>query len=92
MREELTNELVTNLGDEVLKLQDVLKNEKRSREESQKNLYKMLEDLDEKLTSDLTIERKTRENTEETLLRLLEETCMRIETSAFNWIYTIWFK
>ena len=31
------------------------------------------------------VERKTRENTEETLLRLLEETCMRIETSVFNW-------
>jgi len=49
----------------------------------------MLEDLDEKLTSDLTIERKTRENTEETLLRLLEETCMRIESSAFNWYIEI---
>jgi hypothetical protein len=44
----------------------------------------MLEELDEKLTSDLNIEKKTRENTEETLLRLLEETCMRIESSAFN--------
>ena len=51
----------------------------------------MIEELDEKLTSDLLVynilfqnERKTRENTEETLLRLLEETCMRIESSAFN--------
>ena len=29
VREEITNELVTTLGDEVLKLQDMLKSEKR---------------------------------------------------------------
>jgi hypothetical protein len=29
IREEITNELVTSLGDEVLRLQDMLKQEKR---------------------------------------------------------------
>jgi len=76
--------MTTKLNEEIQNLNNLLQNEKKSREETEEVMLEMLKEMIAKLRSDLESEKKERETTEETLLSLLENTCSKIQLLSNN--------
>merc|ERR1711939_1076337 len=72
--------VIKKLNDELIKLQDILQQEQKIREESENSLIKVLEDMCSKMQNEVHTERHDREDTEEIFLKLLEETCDRVQS------------
>jgi hypothetical protein len=68
------------VNEEIVKIQDGLHIEQKTREDSENSLIKVLEDMCQKMQNEVQLERKDREGTEEIFLKLLEETCDRVQS------------
>lgn len=69
------------MTEEVTKFHEQLEDERKEREETQTQMFRMIEDIHQRVQTDIQREKKEREEAEESLLRLLEETCNRVESS-----------
>ena len=61
-----------------MKVQDVIINDKKNREQTEEAILEMLRVLVTKSKADIEAEREEREKTEETLIALLEDTCSKL--------------
>ena len=66
----------------VYRIQNVIQEDKKTREETEEAILEMLRIMITKTKTDIEAERKDREQTEETLLSLLEDTCNKLSTST----------
>lgn len=82
---EMHDNLVKTFGEEILKLSEILSEEKQIREQQHNNMLRILEDLNDSLATSLKKENDERNQQEEMMLKLLEETCAKIEESLTNW-------
>ena len=62
----------------------MIKNEKKTREETEEAFLDMLRSIINKIKEECEIEKKNREATETNLLNLLEETCAKLDEVAKN--------
>ena len=66
------------LSEELFRLNQLLGDEKKAREESEQCIFDMLKDVVSRVKSEIEYERKNRESSEETILNLLEDTCNKL--------------
>jgi aspartokinase len=71
-----------SITDELVKINNSINVERRSRDESEQSIFEMLKDVVNRVKLELDQEKKIREETEEHLLSLLEDTCNKLSTAA----------
>ena len=64
------------------RIQNVIQEDKKTREETEEAILEMLRVMITKMKSDVENERKDREITEETLLSILEDTCNKLNAAS----------
>ena len=72
------------LSDEAAKVDGIIQNEKKSREETQEGILEMIKIMNDRMKNDLAEERKEREQNEEALIDVLENTCNRLQQTTGN--------
>ena len=77
-REEGDDVIDKKVTDEIVKVQDVIVNDKKNWEQTEEAILEMLRVLVIKSKADIEAEREEREKTEETLISLLEDTCNKL--------------
>ena len=70
------------VDEEVERIQEIISNERKAREETEEAILEMLRDMVNKIKVEIDNEKKDREENEETLLSLLEDTCNKLNSGT----------
>lgn len=84
LREENSQRLITQLGDEIGKFHDIISQERRIREENHSIMVKSIQEAHQRVVMELHKDIAERRQNEENLLHLLEETCLRVERTVLS--------